>query len=93
MLAIPSKVSDDKLDWSTSLHRYLTRTYSPAVADQFYAARPLLVAQRLASLAYLTSSFTAGVLWDWLVLGKLLKDEEYTALKRAEPRRAKEGYP
>ena len=42
-------------------------------------------------LAFLTSSFTTGVLFDWLVLGKLFKNEEYTALKQAEPRRAKEA--
>ena len=51
------------------------------------------MARRLLTIARLTSAFTAGVLFDWLVLGKLLKDEEYTALKRAEPRRAKEGSP
>ena len=55
-----------------------TTTYSPTVADDFYAQRPLLVAQRMAKLSYLTSAFTTGLLFDWLVLGKLLKDEEYT---------------
>ena len=49
------------------------------------------MAQRLLKLGRLTTGFTAGLLWDWLVLGKLLKDEEYTALKQAEPRRAKEA--
>ena len=68
-----------------------TTTYSPTTADAFYRARPLLVANRMLKLAYLTSAFTSGVLFDWLVLGKLLKDEEYTALKKAEPRRAKEA--
>ena len=68
-----------------------TNSYNPEVADAFFRERPLLVAKRLLTLARLTSAFTTGVLWDWLVLGKLLKDEEYTALKRAEPRRAKEA--
>ena len=61
-----------------------TTTYSPTTADAFYSARPLLVANRMLKLAYLTSAFTTGVLFDWLVLGKLLKDEEYTALKEAD---------
>ena len=51
----------------------------------------VLVAKRLCSLSYLTAAFTSGILFDWLVLGKLLKDEEYSALKAAEPRRAKEA--
>ena len=68
-----------------------TDTYDTKVADAFYRERPLLVAQRMAKLASLTSAFTAGVLWDWLVRGKLLGDEEYTALKAAEPQRAKEA--
>ena len=79
---------DDKAPYEAG-----TSTYDPKVADAFYRDRPLLVARRLLTIARLTSAFTAGVLFDWLVLGKLLKDEEYTALKRAEPRRAKEGYP
>ena len=68
-----------------------SNSYDPKVADAYYAARPLLVARRLCSLAYLTSSFSTGLLFDWLVLGKLLKDEEYKALKQAEPRRAKQA--
>ena len=68
-----------------------TNSYNPPKADEFYRQRPLVVARRLVTLARLTSAFTAGVLFDWLVLGKLLKDEEYTALKNAEPRRAKEA--
>ena len=63
-----------------------TDSYDPAAADAFFRARPLLVAKRLCSLSYLTGGFTAGVLWDWLVLGKLLRDEEYKALKASEPR-------
>ena len=53
-----------------------TDSYDPKRADDFYAKRPLLVANRLASLGWLTSAFTAGVLHDWLILGKLLKDTE-----------------
>jgi len=68
-----------------------TSTYDPKVADAFYRARPLLVARRIVTLARLNSAFTTGLLFDWLVLGKLFKDEEYTALKQAEPRRAKEA--
>ena len=68
-----------------------TSTYDPKVADAFYRERPLLVARRIITLARLNSAFTTGLLFDWLVLGKLFKDEEYTALKNAEPRRAKEA--
>ena len=57
-----------------------TNTYDPAVADKFYGKKPLIVARRLVNLGRLTSAFTAGLLWDWLVLGKLLKDEECTPL-------------
>ena len=57
-----------------------TNTYDPAVADKFYGKKPLIVARRLVNLGRLTSTFTAGLLWDWLVLGKLLKDEECTPL-------------
>ena len=66
-----------------------TTTYSPAASESFYAARPFLVAKRVLKLATLTSAFNTGILFDWLVLGKLLKDEDYTALKKAEPARAK----
>jgi len=66
-----------------------TTTYSPDASESFYGARPFLVAKRVLKLATLTSAFNAGILFDWLVLGKLFKDEEYTALKRAEPQRAK----
>jgi len=64
-------------------------TYSPEKADIFYGKRQFMVIKRVLQLASLTSSFTSGIVFDWLVLGKLFKDEEYTALKRAEPRRAK----
>ena len=66
-----------------------TTTYSPQAADEFYKKRPLMVAKRLLKLAVLTSSFNSGILFDWLVLGKLFRDEEYTALRKNEPRRAK----
>lgn len=66
-----------------------TTTYSPAASESFYGARPFLVAKRVLKLATLTSAFNTGILFDWLVLGKLFKDEEYTALKKAEPARAK----
>ena len=66
-----------------------TTTYSPAASESFYGARPFLVAKRVLKLATLTSAFNTGILFDWLVLGELFKDEEYTALKKAEPARAK----
>jgi hypothetical protein len=64
-------------------------TYSPEEADAFYNQRRGLVLKRVVQLAFLTSGFTTGILFDWLVLGKFLGDEEYSALKRNEPRRAK----
>lgn len=66
-----------------------TTTYSPEAAAEFYGKRPLLVLKRILRLALLTGAFNTGILFDWLVLGKLVKDEEYTALKNAEPQRAK----
>jgi hypothetical protein len=78
----PDNLEDAPYDAGTS-------TYDPKAAAEFYSKRPLLVAKRILKLALLTSAFNAGVLFDWLVLGKLLKDEEYTALRKAEPRRAK----
>lgn len=66
-----------------------TTTYDPEASAAFYNKRPLLVLKRILRLALLTGSFNAGLLFDWLILGKLLKDDEYTALKNAEPRRAK----
>ena len=68
-----------------------TNTYDPAASQEFYAKRPLMVVRRILKLALLTGSFNTGILFDWLVLGKLFKDEEYTALKRNEPRRAKQA--
>jgi len=64
-------------------------TYSPEKAEAFYGARRFMIVKRVLQLASLTSSFTTGILFDWLVLGKLMKDEEYKALARNEPRRAK----
>lgn len=68
-----------------------TTTYDPNVAAEFYSKRPLLILKRVLRLSLLTGALGTGILFDWLVLGKLLKDEEYTALKRAEPKRAKEA--
>ena len=66
-----------------------TETYDPIKANAFFEKRPLMVIKRILKLALLTGSFNSGLLFDWLVLGKLFKDEEYTALKKNEPRRAK----
>merc|ERR1719410_3298117 len=63
-----------------------TFTYNPEIASKFFADRPLLVVTRILKLASLTAIFNTGLLFDWIVLGKLLGDENYTALKRAEPR-------
>lgn len=64
-------------------------TYSPEKADKFYSERQFIVLKRIVQLGVLSGSFSAGLLFDWLILGKLLGDENYTALKRNEPRRAK----
>ena len=48
-----------------------------------------MVLKRILKLATLTGSFNTGLIFDWLVLGKLFKDENYTALRKNEPRRAK----
>ena len=68
-----------------------TTTYDPNVAAEFYSNRPLLILKRVLRLGLLTGALGTGILFDWLILGKLFKDEEYTALKRAEPKRAKEA--
>lgn len=68
-----------------------TTTYNPDEAAEFYSKRPLLVMKRVLRLGFLTGALGTGILFDWLVLGKLFKDEEYTALKRSEPQRAKEA--
>jgi hypothetical protein len=64
-------------------------SYSPVKGDEFYGKRKFMVMKRIVQLGVLTSSFTTGLLFDWLILGKLLGDEEYKALQRNEPRRAK----
>jgi predicted unusual protein kinase regulating ubiquinone biosynthesis (AarF/ABC1/UbiB family) len=79
------------LDFSRAPFQPGTDTYSPAKSDAFYQERPGMVLKRLIKLGYMSGAFTTGLLFDWLVLGKLFKDEEYTALKKAEPRRAKEA--
>lgn len=79
------------LDFSDAPFEPGTNTYNPKASEEFYRKRPLMVVKRLLKLAVLTGSFNTGVLFDWLVLGKLFKDEYYTALKRAEPRRAKQA--
>ena len=66
-------------------------TYDPVAASIFYASRPGMVAKRILRLSLLTSAFNIGLLYDWLILGKLLKDENYTTLKQNEPQRAKEA--
>jgi len=66
-----------------------TSTYDLKKADNFYKKRPLQVAKRILKLVYLTGSFSTGILFDWLILGKLFKDEEYSALRKNEPSRAK----
>jgi hypothetical protein len=79
------------VDFSEAPFEPGTDTYDPKVSDEFYSKRPLMVVRRLLKLAVLTGTFNSGVLFDWLVLGKLFKDEEYTALKKAEPKRAKQA--
>ena len=66
-----------------------TTTYNPLKAQDFYQQRPGMVLKRILRLALLTGSFNVGLVWDWLVLGKLLRDDNFTALKAAEPQRAK----
>ena len=66
-------------------------TYDPLAADAYYARRPLAVVKRVLRLASLTSAFNAGILFDWLVLGRMMKDETYSALRANEPRRAREA--
>ena len=78
-------------DYSDAPFEPGTNTYDPKASDEFYSKRPLMVVKRILKLATLTGAFNTGILFDWLVLGKLFKDEEYTALKRNEPRRAKQS--
>mmetsp|Transcript_11978 Transcript_11978/g.25497 ORF Transcript_11978/g.25497 Transcript_11978/m.25497 type:complete len:959 (-) Transcript_11978:109-2985(-) len=78
-------------DYSSAPYEPGTDSYDPIQAEEFYKSRPLMVAKRILRLASLTAVFNTGLLFDWLVLGKLLGDEEYTALRKNEPRRAKEA--
>uniref|UniRef100_A0A7S2SHE2 ABC1 atypical kinase-like domain-containing protein n=1 Tax=Eucampia antarctica TaxID=49252 RepID=A0A7S2SHE2_9STRA len=82
---------DSPDDFSEAPFEPGTNTYSPKASEEFYATRPIMVAKRIIKLGLLSGGFNTGVLFDWLVLGRLLKDEEYTALKKAEPQRAKEA--
>ena len=79
------------LDFSKAPFEPGTDTYSPAKSDAFYQRRPGMVLKRLLRLGTMSGAFTTGLLFDWLILGKLFKDEDYTALKKAEPKRAKEA--
>lgn len=65
--------------------------YDPNAANEFYKRRPFMVLKRVLRLSSLTSAFNFGILFDWLVLGKLFKDETYAALRNNEGRRAKEA--
>ncbi len=78
-------------DYSDAPYEPGSNTYDPQKAEEFYAKRPFMVLKRILRLSSLTSAFNAGLLFDWLILGKLLKDEEYVALRRNEPRRAREA--
>ena len=79
------------IDYSETPYPPGTNTYDPKKSQEFYSKRPGMVIKRVLQLGLLSGAFNTGILFDWLVLGKLLKDEEYTALKKAEPRRAKES--
>jgi hypothetical protein len=78
-------------DYSEAPYGSGSDAYDPAAAEAFYSRRPLVVIKRVLRLASLTSAFNAGVLFDWLVLGRLLGDETYSALRSNEPRRAREA--
>ena len=78
-------------DYSEAPFEPGTNTYSPELASEFYSKRPGMVIKRILRLSTLTFGFNTGILFDWLVLGKLFKDEEYTALRNNEPLRAKEA--
>lgn len=79
------------IDFSEAPFEPGTDTYSPKKSDEFYAQRPIMILKRILKLSFISGVFSTGLLFDWLVLGKLFKDEEYTALKKAEPRRAKQS--
>jgi len=78
-------------DYSQTPYEPGPNTYDPKAADEFYAQRPFMVLKRILRLASLTAVFNSGLLFDWLILGKLFRDEEYTALRKNEPQRAKES--
>jgi len=82
---------DGPEDFSQAPFEPGTDTYSPAKSAAFYGSRRLMVAKRIVKLGLLSGAFNTGILFDWLVLGKLFKDEDYAALKRREPARAKEA--
>ncbi len=90
-LSLLSSFLNSPDDYSAAPYEPGSDTYDPAKAEEFYASRPLMVAKRVLRLASLTAVFNAGLLFDWLILGKLLGDEDYTALRKNEPRRAKEA--
>jgi predicted unusual protein kinase regulating ubiquinone biosynthesis (AarF/ABC1/UbiB family) len=79
------------IDFSEAPFEPGTDTYSPKKSDEFYAQRPIMILKRILKLGFVSGVFSTGLLFDWLVLGKLFKDEEYTALKKGEPRRAKQS--
>ena len=78
-------------DYSQTPYEPGPNTYDPVAAEEFYAKRPFMVLKRILRLASLTAVFNTGLLFDWLILGKLFRDEEYTALRQNEPQRAKEA--
>jgi len=78
-------------DYSEAPFEAGSDTYDDDKAAEFYSRRPGMVIKRILRLGSLTSAFNMGLLFDWLVLGKLMKDEDYTALRKNEPRRAKEA--
>ena len=78
-------------DYTQTPYQPGPNTYDPIAAEQFYSKRPFMVLKRILRLASLTAVFNSGLLFDWLILGKLLGDDEYTALRKNEPQRAKES--
>lgn len=51
-------------------------TYSPEKAAAFYGEPPFVVLKIVVKLISLTGIFNSGLIVDWLVLGKLMKDEQ-----------------
>ncbi|KAL3803102.1 hypothetical protein ACHAW5_001966 [Stephanodiscus triporus] len=89
--ALLSAFLDSSDDYSDAPYEGGGDSYDPCAASEFYARRPLMVIKRVLRLASLTFAFNAGILFDWLILGKLFKDESYAALRTNEPRRAREA--